>query len=534
MKKTALILMSVCIVFTSLFTGLYAHAEVKLPEKAEITKKISASADYYVKEDSTFTEQNAGDFLVALNSGKDMSAYKDAFSSSVKANLDTNKGKLISTYTGKESAALYGAVILSLDKLGLDATAFQGYNIVSSFSAMDLSSNEDNPYLYRLALEGAELAKLDSSFIKAITNSLVNNYYTFGKGMDYYGYSCDNNCQFVIALAPYYDTYKSMIDDALSQIEACKVKEGYFYNSEYGTDANSNSTALALAAYSAVNDTEKALEAYNALCTFEAQDAGSYKYMLTDTEASEYSTKDALFALECFEKLTSDTQQTTTESTTQTTTNPTSQTTTHTHSFANNAKACSCGAVNPDYVAPQASGLKVKSRSTNAIRIEWTKSDDAEKYIVYKYNPSTDKYEQLAQVPATQTNYKVTGLASGTVYKFRVAIVANNKIGKKSDYVKGVTNPKQISIKSITAPSKKAISIKLGTTVCSGYQIQWSTTKDFSSNYKTVTVSKSTTKKTIKTARSKKKYYVRVRAYKTLGDTKYYGKWSTAKSITTK
>lgn len=515
MKKTASILMSLCLIFTSLFTGICAQAEVKLPEKAEITAKISATADYYVKADSTFSEQNVGDFLIALNSGKDMSAYKDAFALSVKKNLDDNNGKLISAYTGKESPALYGGVILAFDKLGLNANAFYGYNIVSAFSSMDLTDNQDNPYLYRLALEGAELAKCDKAFIKTITNSLVNGYYTFGKGMDYYGYSCDNTCQIVIALAPYYDTYKSIIDDALLLIESYKTNDGYFFNAEYGTTACSDSTALALAAYSAVGDTDKAVWAYNALCKFEGKAAGSYKYMLADDDASEYSTKTCLFALESFEGLIA-------------------KQPVHTHSFENNAKACSCGVINPNYIVPKASGLKVKSRTTKSIKIEWTKSNDAERYIIYKYNPSTDRYDELAQVPATQTSYNVTKLSSGTVYKFKVAIVANNKIGAKSDYVKTVTNPKQISVKSLTASAKKSITVKLGSTVCSGYQIQWSTSKNFSSNYKTVTVGKSTTKKTIKTARSKKKYYVRVRAYKTLGNTKYYGKWSTVKSIRTK
>ena len=54
-------------------------------------------------------------------------------------------------------------------------------------------------------------------------------------------------------------------------------------------------------------------------------------------------------------------------------------------------------------------------------------------------------------------------------------------------------------------------------------------------NGKTVTVSSyKTTSKTVKSLKAKKKYYVRVRTYKTVSGTKYYSSWSKAKSVTTK
>lgn len=95
--------------------------------------------------------------------------------------------------------------------------------------------------------------------------------------------------------------------------------------------------------------------------------------------------------------------------------------------------------------------------------------------------------------------------------------------------------PKNTSISKISAKSKGfTVKWKKYTTQTTGYQIQYSTSSKFS-NAKTVTVSKnSTTSKTISKLKAKKKYYVRIRTYKTVSGTKYYSSWSKAKTVTTK
>ena len=68
-----------------------------------------------------------------------------------------------------------------------------------------------------------------------------------------------------------------------------------------------------------------------------------------------------------------------------------------------------------------------------------------------------------------------------------------------------------------------------------GYQVQTALDKKFKKGKKTYTVKKAkTTKKTIKKLKSKKKYFVRIRAYKTVNGKKYYGSWSKAKSVKVK
>ncbi|MCC8073288.1 MAG: glycoside hydrolase family 43 protein [Clostridiales bacterium] len=95
--------------------------------------------------------------------------------------------------------------------------------------------------------------------------------------------------------------------------------------------------------------------------------------------------------------------------------------------------------------------------------------------------------------------------------------------------------PKSTKISKITAKSKGfTVKWKKQSTQTTGYQIQYSTSSKFS-NAKTVTISKTgTTSKTISKLKSKKKYYVRVRTYKTVDGKKYYSSWSSTKTVTTK
>ena len=67
-----------------------------------------------------------------------------------------------------------------------------------------------------------------------------------------------------------------------------------------------------------------------------------------------------------------------------------------------------------------------------------------------------------------------------------------------------------------------------------GYEVQYTTDKKFKKSVKTVKVKKNTTSATVKKLTKKKKYYVQVRAYKTVLKTNYYSKWSGAKNLTIK
>ena len=72
-------------------------------------------------------------------------------------------------------------------------------------------------------------------------------------------------------------------------------------------------------------------------------------------------------------------------------------------------------------------------------------------------------------------------------------------------------------------------------TQTTGYQVQYSTDKNFKKGNKTVTVKGAKTNaKTISKLTKGKKYYVRVRTYKTVNKTNFYSGWSKSSSVTVK
>lgn len=94
--------------------------------------------------------------------------------------------------------------------------------------------------------------------------------------------------------------------------------------------------------------------------------------------------------------------------------------------------------------------------------------------------------------------------------------------------------PKNTSLSKLTAGKKSfTVTLKKYRTQTTGYQIQYSTSSNFK-GAKTVTLSNKTTAKKVKGLKSKKKYYVRVRTYKTVDGKKYCSKWSKVKTVKTK
>ncbi len=95
--------------------------------------------------------------------------------------------------------------------------------------------------------------------------------------------------------------------------------------------------------------------------------------------------------------------------------------------------------------------------------------------------------------------------------------------------------PKSTKTKKVKG-SKKAVAVQwVKTKGVKGYEIQVATDKKFKKNKKTVTIKKQkTTKTTVKKLKAKKKYFVRVRTYKTVNGKKVYSSWSKVKSVKTK
>ena len=98
----------------------------------------------------------------------------------------------------------------------------------------------------------------------------------------------------------------------------------------------------------------------------------------------------------------------------------------------------------------------------------------------------------------------------------------------------GNLKPGSTAIKGKIKATTKAFLVKWEKqTDITGYQIQYSTNKKFKKKgTKLKTVKKpQTTKLTVKKLKAGKKYYVRIRTYKTVNATTYYSEWSKAKTV---
>ena len=176
-------------------------------------------------------------------------------------------------------------------------------------------------------------------------------------------------------------------------------------------------------------------------------------------------------------------------------------------------------------VIPKASSIKLKATSLT--------------YNGKVITPKVIVKDRTGKTLVKNTDYTVS-YAKGRKYvgKYAVKITFKGKYsGTKTLYF--TIKPKATSISSLKAGSKKfTVKWKKQATQTTGYQVQYSASSKFS-KAKTVTVGKNTTvSKKISKLSGKKKYYVRVRTYKTVKingkSIRIYSGWSKAKTVTTK
>lgn len=179
------------------------------------------------------------------------------------------------------------------------------------------------------------------------------------------------------------------------------------------------------------------------------------------------------------------------------------------------------------------SGVKVSARAEKSITLSWYRIADCESYTVYQYDSALKEYKPVGKTDGNTDSLKISNLKQGVSYKFTVCANKENRQCEPSDAFSAVTVPKKVSNKSAKSKKSRRINYSFKKVSATGYQYQWSTHKNFKSNF--LTKSTKSTKITIKTAQSRRRYYVRVRAYKTEpGGKKIYGKWSNVKSVKVK
>jgi LPXTG-motif cell wall-anchored protein len=308
MKKISAVLISVILMLSVLPFAASAESS----SAKTVQSQIEGARDYVFGNTKEFTFDKSGDFLLFLRAGGNYSKFSDAYLSSVKDAIINNK---------ITDAAVYAAIMQCLqygDNISPDSFELGNGTTVNLIDKMEQCSTVlASPYYYRIIFELNDLGLISQDFINQCRASLLKMY-TLGKGMDYYGFACDNTANFIASLTKANlasDTTEDNGDlaDALTLLISYKVEKGYFYNADYGKTPNADSTASALLAYSITGNKDNAKGAYELLMNFAVSGkTGVFNYSGSD-DANAYATKDALCALEYYADTLDDDNPTTTD-----------------------------------------------------------------------------------------------------------------------------------------------------------------------------------------------------------------------------
>ncbi|MDE5604030.1 MAG: fibronectin type III domain-containing protein [Eubacterium sp.] len=191
--------------------------------------------------------------------------------------------------------------------------------------------------------------------------------------------------------------------------------------------------------------------------------------------------------------------------------------------------------------------IKFKGNYSGTVKKNFTINPNAKVSLsktTYTYDGKTQKptitVKTLKGKKISSKNYTVSySKGRKNVGKYTVTVKLKGSYNgtiKKTFTIK----PKATTLSSVTAKANGfTAKWKKQAKQTTGYEIQYATDSEFTKNQKTVTVSKSsTTSKTVSSLTGNKKYYVRVRTYKTVKvsgkSTKIYSSWSKSKTVTTK
>lgn len=162
--------------------------------------------------------------------------------------------------------------------------------------------------------------------------------------------------------------------------------------------------------------------------------------------------------------------------------------------------------------------------------------------VVYKSKPFSLKAKASGNGKLTykSSNSKIAAVSSTgkvTVKNYGKATITV-KAAARGNYLAATKKisitvvPKKMKLKSVSSPGKTRIKISWVTDkTVTGYEAQISTDKRFKKETFERWYKKSKSSYDTKGLWRKKKYYVRIRSYKKVGSKKYYGAWSSVKSI---
>ena len=180
-------------------------------------------------------------------------------------------------------------------------------------------------------------------------------------------------------------------------------------------------------------------------------------------------------------------------------------------------------------------GFDLKSRSSTALRLKWTKNTAVDGYIIEQMIDGV--WTEIADIDDYKTTeYKVTGLEASTSYSFRMKSYSITKYGDRTystytSVLDKTTNPSAVSGLRVKSRSDKAIRLAwTANTSADGYLIEqyidgnWVQIADVADG--------SVTEYKVTGLASATEYQFRVRSYNMDGETALYSEYKTVSGVT--
>ncbi len=178
--------------------------------------------------------------------------------------------------------------------------------------------------------------------------------------------------------------------------------------------------------------------------------------------------------------------------------------------------------------------VTVPSYTSSSVTLNWTSIDNALVYQIYKYNPTSAKYQWFAST--TKLSYTDSSLAAGDLPKYKVRAYYKNDAGEIiystfSSVFEASVTPKTPTGLSLASKDEESVKIKwTGVDYCTGYYIY--RYDALSGSYTNIGSSTSTTY-TDKTVDSGTAYKYKINAYVKTNSRTFYSGYSSVVSVTT-
>lgn len=177
-------------------------------------------------------------------------------------------------------------------------------------------------------------------------------------------------------------------------------------------------------------------------------------------------------------------------------------------------------------------GVTTSNRTTSGFKLKWNKVTNCDGYKVYRYNSENNTYKLVKTILGSgNTSYNITGLKSGTTYKY--AVRSYKKIGKNtynavySSILTTSTSP--LKVKDVKATDRTSTSITLSWKEISnadGYRVYRYNSENKKYELLDEVEGNKETTYTDKKLTSGKNYYYKVKAYKKIKNNTYLGSYS--------